>query len=178
MAENQKLTIKNARLSYVTLFEPRAVVEGGPLFYSVSVIIPKDSKETINEFNKAVKKIIDEQKWSSSAKKSADLALRDGDDERPDDAAYRNCYFINAKSNKKPRVVDRAIQDIDDPDKIYSGCYGNVLISLYPFDKGGNKGVGVGLRAVQFVADGEPLGSVVSDDEFENFEEAIDEDFI
>lgn len=165
--ENKKLTLKNKRLSYVTVLEPRSIVADGPLYYSVSVIIPKDDPQ-VAELKKAITEIINEQKWSPNEKRKADLALRDGDEERPDDEAYKNCYYINAKSAKKPRVVGRYKEDITDSDKIYSGCYGNVLISLYSFDKGGNKGVGVGLRGVQFVRDGEPLGSVVTDDEFED----------
>ena len=173
--ENKKLTLKEKRLSYVTVIEPRSIVQDGPLYYSVSIIIPKNDPQ-VNEIKKAITEIVNEQKWSPIEKKKADLALRDGDEERPDDAAYKDSYYLNAKSAKKPRVVGRYKEEITDPDKIYSGCYGNVLISLYPFDKGGNKGVGVGLRGVQFVKDGEPLSSVVTDDELEDFEvEGIDE---
>lgn len=171
MAANTKLMIKNARLSYANLFEPRAIVEGGALKYSVSILIDKEDKETINAIKKIVADYIKEQKWTEAQKKQADIALRDGPTEKPEDEEYANVVFLNAKSDKKPLVVDQKRNTVTDPDIVYSGCYANVYVSFYPFDKGGNKGVGVGLQAVQKVRDGEPLGNTVTADVFDQLEE-------
>ena len=50
--------------------------------------------------------------------------LRDGDEERPDDPAYADSYFINANSATKPGVVDADCQPILDTSELYSGIYG------------------------------------------------------
>lgn len=59
--------------------------------------------------------------------------LRDGDEERPDDPAYADSYFINANSATKPGVVDADCQPILDTSELYSGIYGQVqaLISTH-----------------------------------------------
>ena len=59
---------------------------------------------------------------------------------------------------------------------MYSGCYARVSINFYAFNANGNRGVAAGLGNIQFVRDGEPLGSQVSaSDEFETLD---DDDFL
>lgn len=173
----KKLMIRNARLSYVTVDEPRSIVEGGEPYYSISVIIEPDNPATA-EIKKTVDALINEQKWTPAQKKVCDKALRDGNEERAEDEAYANNYFINAKSRQKPLLIDGARREVP-ASKFYSGCYANVSVSLYAYDKAGNRGVGCGLRGVQFVKDGEPLGSTVSADEFDKLEDdEVAEDFV
>ena len=53
-ANNTKvITGKNTRLSYFNGWEPKSV-NGGPERYSVSLLIPKDDKETLDAIEKAV----------------------------------------------------------------------------------------------------------------------------
>ena len=47
------ITGKNTRLSYFHGWEPTSI-NGGPERYSVSVLIPKDDKETVKAINDAV----------------------------------------------------------------------------------------------------------------------------
>jgi hypothetical protein len=171
MPENSKLMLKNVRLSYCNLFEPRAIAEGGALKYSVSIIIPKSEKEQLSEIKKILSQILEEQKWTPAQKKAADLPIRDGDAEREEEDAYKNSYFMNPKSNRKPLVVDQRRQVVESDDIVYSGCYANVYVSFYPYDKAGNKGVGVGLLGVQKVKDGEPLGNTITADIFSDIED-------
>ena len=86
------------------------------------------------------------------------ISLRDGDEDRPNDPAYANSYFFNCGSDKRPRAYDRALQEILDPDELYSGCYGKVNVNFYAYDRNGNRGIGAGLNMVQKLEDGEPLG--------------------
>ena len=53
------ITGKNTRLSYFHGWEPTSI-NGGPERYSVSVLIPKDDKETIKAINDAVDAAIEE----------------------------------------------------------------------------------------------------------------------
>lgn len=84
--------------------------------------------------------------------------MRDGDEERPDDEAYANSYFVNANSTTAPQIVDADRQPILDHSEVYSGVYGRVSINFYAFNSNGNRGIACGLGNLQKIADGEPLG--------------------
>ena len=48
------------RLSYANVWEPKAVSEGQIPKYSVSIIIPKDDKDTLAKINAAIDAAIEE----------------------------------------------------------------------------------------------------------------------
>ena len=154
-----KVVTGKVRFSYANVFSPKAAQEGGPLKYSVSIIIPKSDTETIAKINKA----FEEVKAASAAifggavPKMLKGGLRDGDEEK-DDAAYANSYFINANSVNKPGVVDADLNPILDQAEFYSGCYGRASITLYPYNSNGSKGIACGLNNIQKTEDGEKLG--------------------
>ena len=80
---------------------------------------------------------------------------------------------------KKPGIVDKDLNEILDPDEVYSGCWGRASINFFPFNTNGNKGVGVGLNNIQKLKDDDRLGaaraSAESDFGGDDFED--DEDF-
>lgn len=184
MTETKVITGK-VRLSYVHVFEPTSVGDSGDEKYSVSIIIPKSDKETLKKIKEAINVAKENGKTSKfGGKIPANLKtpLRDGDEDRPEDEAYEDSYFINASSTTAPGVIDRAKKAITDPEELYSGCYGRVSINFYPFNSNGNKGIAAGLNNIQKLADGEPLGGRVSaevdfDDDFDLDEDDDDEDF-
>ena len=169
------ITGVNTRLSYFHGWEPVSI-NGGAEKYSVSVLIPKSDKETINAINAAVDAAIEEGIAKFGGKKpnkaAIKLPLRDGDVER-DDEAYKGHYFVNASSLRQPLVLDADKEEILDKDEFYSGCYGRAVINFYFFDKTGNKGVAAGLNAVMKLKDGEPLGGggASADDFDDDFED-------
>ena len=104
------------------------------------------------------------------------LKQLDGDLERPDDEAYKGCYFINANSPKAPGIVDAACQPILERAEVYSGVYGRASINLYAFNSNGNKGIACGLNNLQKIKDGESLGGKSrAEDDFATSDE---EDFL
>lgn len=166
-ASPTRFTTGKVRLSYVTLFQPKAIAEGQEAKYSVSVIIDKTDKKTLDEYNKALNAA-----YAAGADKlgkngkvppltSIKSPLRDGDIDRPDDEAYAGKFFINANSKQKPGVVDANVQTILDPMEVKSGDYGRVSLNLYAFNMNGSRGIAAGLGNVQKLEDGEALGSVV-----------------
>lgn len=172
-----KVTTGKVRLSYAHLFEPHAI-EGNEPKYSVSVIIPKSDKETLQAIKEAVNEAKEQgkAKWGGKIPSTLKTPLRDGDEERPDDEAYKNCYFLNASSKNKPGVVDANVQPVMDATEVYSGCYGRLTLNFYPFSASGNKGVAAGLGNVQKLADGESLGGFTrAEDDFESVESAEDD---
>ena len=172
------ITGKNTRLSYFHGWEPTSI-NGGPERYSVSVLIPKDDKETVKAINDAVDAAIEEGIAKFGGKKpnkaAIKLPLRDGDTEREDEA-YAGHWFINANSKTAPQIVDKAVKPILDRDEVYSGCYARVSLNFYAFNSNGNKGIACGLGNIQKIRDGESLGgrSSAADD----FSTEEDDDFL
>ena len=163
MAKAIKVVTGKVRFSYAHVFAPQASQEGGTPKYSVSIIIPKSDKETIEKINKAVEQAKEENKavWGGTVPKGLKGGLRDGDEEK-DDPAYANSYFINANSAQKPGVVDADLNAVLDQSELYSGCFGRASISFFAYNSNGSKGVGCGLNNVQKLEDGEKLGGGTS----------------
>lgn len=158
---NTKVVTGLVRFSYLHVWEPYAMEEGQKKKYSASIIIPKSDKETLKKINKAIENAkIQGKAKNFGGKIPANLKtpLRDGDEERPDDEAYENSYFINANSTTKPGIVDRNCNQIFDQDEVYSGCYGRASINFYAFNSSGNKGIACGLNNIMKVKDSEALG--------------------
>lgn len=175
---NTRVVTNEVRASYAHIAEPVSV-NGGEPKYSMSIIIPKDDTETLNLIDTAIDKAIAAGVNKFGGKKPSKgmlkLPLRDGDIER-DDEAYENAYFINCNNKTQPQVVDVNRHALD-PSNIYSGCYCKVSIQFYAFNVGGSKGVAAALGNIQFIRDGEPLGSMritAADD----FGAADDDDFL
>lgn len=178
MNKTKVITGINTRLSYFHGWEPVSI-NGGEPKYSVSVLIPKTDKETVAAINKAIDAAIEDGIAKFGGKKPNKAAikvpLRDGDEEREDEA-YKGHYFINANSKTAPQIVDKAVKPILDRDEVYSGCYGRVSLSFYAFNSNGNKGVACGLGNIQKIKDGEPLGGrATAADDFTTLE---DDDFL
>lgn len=151
--------------------------------YSCSLLIPKSDTKTIDAINKAVEAAIKDGKSKLANKdgginkRTLKLPLRDADEEGKT-ADYANMMFLNAKSNRRPEVVNRHKEVIYDADKIYSGCYCNVMVNFYAFAVEGNKGIASSLGNIQKVKDGDRLGygGTSAKDDFDEFEdEEIDD---
>lgn len=162
------ITGPNTRMSYVHAWEPKAM-DGGKPKYSASLIIPKDDDVTLKKIRAAIQAAYEEGqgKLKGNSKTVPALSaikspLRDGDIEKPDDAAYANAYFVNANSTTAPGIVDADRQPIIERSEIYSGIYGRASINFYAYNVNGNKGIACGLNNLQKLRDGEPLGSKAS----------------
>lgn len=151
------------RFSYVNIFKSRSFHEGQDAKYSICLLIPKEDKATIKKIKAAIEEAIQDgvsSKWGGKKPSNLKLPLRDGDEERADEAEeYEGMYFLNASSKSKPGIVDKDLNEILDPDEVYSGCWGRASINFYAFNTNGNKGIGAGLNNIQKVKDGDHLGS-------------------
>lgn len=176
-----KVVTGKVRFSYVNIFKSRAFQADQDAKFSICLLIPKEDKATLKKIKAAIDEAIQEgisSKWNGKKPANVKLPLRDGDEERADEAPeYEGMMFLNANSTQKPGIVDKDLNDILDPDEVYSGCWGRASINFYPFSVNGNKGVGVGLNNVQKLKDGEHLGAARAsaesdfDDDFEDDDE-------
>lgn len=157
--------IISGRFCYVNIMEPREDLSGN-LKYSIQVLISKGDAQQIAAINAEIDRAA--ELGAARGKYKAPLIaspkfrrpLRDGDAffaENPCDA--RDCcqghYFINAANTRAPGVVDAHGRPMMDLGQIYSGCYGLVDVSFFPFAASGNVGIGASLQNVMKKSDGE-----------------------
>ena len=175
------ITGVKTRWSYANVWQAKSINDGTPKF-SVSLIIPKSDTKTVMAVKNAIQAAYEEgqSKLKGNSKSVPALTaiktpLRDGDAERPDDEAYKDCYFINANSATAPGIVDAARNPIIEHSEVYSGVYGRASINFYAFNSNGNRGIACGLNNLQKISDGEPLGGKTrAEDDFAD----EDEDFL
>lgn len=175
------------RFSYLNVFEAKPT-PSDELKFSVSCLIPKGDAKGIKEIhaaiNAAIQKGLDINKFTQAQVKGLRLPIRDGDKEFEDGnrgAEYKGCFFVNATSKNKPECVkaqkDSRPVPIFDPNDFYSGCYGRADVNFFPYNRAGNRGIGVGLNNLMMVKEGERLdGRQSADDAFETYTgESVDE---
>lgn len=174
-----KVVTGKVRFSYVNIFKSRAFQADQDAKFSICLLIPKEDKATLKKIKAAIDEAIQEgisSKWNGKKPANVKLPLRDGDEERADEAPeYEGMMFLNANSTQKPGIVDKDLNEILDPDEVYSGCWGRASINFYPFSVNGNKGIGVGLNNVQKLKDGEHLGAARASAE-SDFDDGFEDD--
>lgn len=169
-----KITIKNARLSFPSLFK-KASFEGKEGKYEATLLFPKSDKETY-------KKIIDAIEASKTENKlkvpDSKVFIKDGDEFEYE--GYAGMWAVKAGNNKRPTVLHRDKTPLVEEDEVvYAGCYVNAIISPWAQNNQYGKRINANLLGVQFVKDGEPFGVggvVASEDDFEDVEVEDDED--
>ena len=151
------------RLSYVYINTPRANDDGTPGKYGAQLIIPKTDTATVKQINDAIEAARNEgvTKGLRNAKNFLS-PLHDGDGQKPRGGEYgpecKGCWVLNTSSKRQPKVVDRKVQPILDPDEIYSGMWAIVDIAFAAFSTSGNSGISCYLNNLQKVKDDERLG--------------------
>ena len=156
-----------SRLSFVHLLKPYAYQPGQEESYSVTILIPKSAgtkAEIDAELERQIQRGVAE-KWNGMRPAIVPNPVYDGDGVRPSDGMAfgpecRGHWVVTAKSklDYPPEVVDAAGNSITNHAEVYSGMYGRVCISFFPYSFGGKKGIGCALGPVQKTRDGEPLG--------------------
>jgi hypothetical protein len=166
-----KITTPPFVLSFPVLTEPKPDMYGNPpLKYSVKMMWSKDISgadlEKFNAMQAAIQKAAKEAFGDKDGRipKSLKLPIRDGDEA---ESTYSHGYWTaNAKTQRKPGVVDqtcRLMTDDDVNEKLYSGaiCRATVLIST--FEAKGQKGVNLFLQNIQLLGAGTKIGGGARD---------------
>lgn len=160
-----KSLIKNARLSYCALTEPRAPQNGGEAKYSVTLLIPKTDVATKADIDASIRAAMAagrDKTWKGVMPPQPHIPIHDGDGVRESGEPYgeecKGCWIVTASSKQKPEVVDSTLNPIINASDIYSGMYAHVTVRFFAYANSGNKGIGCGLGNVMKTADGEPLG--------------------
>lgn len=186
MATATQITTGKVRLSYCNLFTPKAPQQGGQEVYSVTLLIPKTDKATLQKIKTAIEAAKQNYLQRNAGKKlPTDLktTIHDGDGEKPNGGDYgpecRGCYVMTVSSKNRPVLVHADKTPLTDPTELYSGCYGRAIVNFYVYDTAGNKGVSAGLNGVMKLYDGEPLsGGVVTDSDWDDDWDDADDDLL
>ncbi len=186
------LVLRNVRIAYPDVFEPKHNELSNKDEYSVQVRLYEDNPEHMKlvEAIKQAKTFAAQVYWGKDAKRF----LAEAEDSKntrglryDSDGGY---YYFNAKRNasqQAPRVVGRNPKMLLKPEdgKIYSGAVCNVVVDLWCYSgtaKNGAKipaGFSFTLCGVQFVEDGDPIGgsSVAKDEDFDDLKDDEAPDF-
>lgn len=168
MNNEMNVTTGEARLSYAHLFKPYAYQPGQEEKYQVTVLIPKTDTATMGRINAAIEAAKQKginDKWNGQCPPILSTPVYDGDGVRPSDGLPfgAECkghwvFTASAKAEYPPEVVDKMGNPIINQSEVYSGMYGRVNVTFFPYMFGGKKGIGCGLGPVQKLRDGEALG--------------------
>ena len=164
------VTGPNTRWSFVHVFKPYDPNGNeANAKYSLCLIIPKDDEQTINAIKEAIKLAYKEGESRLKGNngklptlESLRIPLHDGDLEKQGEEIYQNAFYINAKTNKKPGIVDKYLREI-------------------AYNSNGNKGIACSLNNLQKIKDGERLsGRASARSDFKGFETDVfdDEDIL
>lgn len=183
-----KLTIKNVRIAFPSVFQPSAVGEGEPA-YSAKFIVPPDHPQ-LDQIRAAVKAVAKER-WNDKADSVLKLLLKDGKTAWVEEAyldkngdpydGFDGNYCLSSRSAKtRPTAFNQANQPISESDGlIYGGAYVDAAVEIYAQDNKWGRRINCGLRGVRFAAHGESFGggAPASADDFGDPVEG-DDDFV
>ena len=154
---DKTVVLKNVRLSFADIWQPKAFNPGSPPKYSCNFL---PDKETQGDQIKAIEKKMAEMAmdfFNGKPPKGIKRCLGDGEDKAYE--GYDGQMFISASSKRQPEIIDRdksPLVELDD--KPYSGCYVNAVIGLWVQDNQYGKRVNANLDVIQFQSDGERFG--------------------
>lgn len=174
---NTEVVTGKVRFSFLNVFTPKAPQNGGEPKYSVTLLIPKSDKATMQKIQAAMaaaRESFCARNGQNALPAKPQHTLYDGDGTRRNGEEFgpecKGCYVItvSCKADQRPGVYDAFRNDITDPAEIKSGDYGRAHINFYGYNTQGNKGISAGLLGVQKLCDGEPFGMVASASAFDD----------
>lgn len=177
-----KINLKNVRLAFAEIFDPKAFSEGADEKFSASFIFSKNHPQ-MKEIKTTIAAVAKE-KWAAKADanlkalEAADrTCVHDGDSKEYD--GYAGNFFISASSTKRTVVRDKdGVTPLVKADgRPYAGCYVNAIIDVWAMENKYGKRINATLLGVQFLKDGDAFvaGAVASDEDFEDLS-ATEED--
>lgn len=162
--------LRNVRLSFPALFEPRAFDGDGDgdkkkdASYQATFLMAKPGKDPKDDNAKLVLEavaLVVKAGLKGKHPGKEKVCIRSGEEkgERGIDGYHADMCYVSSNSRKKVPVVDRDLTPLSDGDgKPYAGCFVNATIRLWAQDNKYGRRVNAQLRAIQFWGDGEPFG--------------------
>lgn len=176
--------LEGVTLSFPHILEPNTSLEGAKPKFGCALLMDPASQEakaicaTVDataraEFGAKGERVI------AGMKAKGKYPLKDGN-LKDNLAGYAGCMFINANSGVKIPCYTpdrRKMNDEEIRDMMYAGAVVNAIVVFYKYShKTGGDGVGIGLKGLQFVKDGDRLssGGVAKGEDFPELAAATD----
>lgn len=175
-----KVILRNVRLAFPAIFEPKSVAGEEPAF-SASFIMAPDHP-SIADINAAIEAVA-RDKWGAKAAETlkalrakGNVCLHNGDEKANYDGFDGNMY-VSTRSKVRPLIVDRDKSPLTATDgRPYGGCYVNATLELWAQDNNFGKRVNAQLKGLQFDHDGDAFsgGAPADPDDFDDLSAGAD----
>ena len=169
--EKVKVFLPDVRISYPSLVEPRAGLQGGDPKYDATFLMSPDSGAAHN-LTAAVQDIA-HRAFGNAADKilQANSPVKKGDDRENPPAGYAGNLYLTARSKMRPDLRDSNPQImITDPatiqDRFRGGYHVNAFVEVYSYEAKSatgaiiKRGIAAMLLGIQFKAYDKPFGGV------------------
>ena len=169
--EKVKVFLPDVRISYPSLVEPRAGLQGGDPKYDATFLMAPDSGAARN-LTAAVQDIA-HRAFGNAADKilQANSPIKKGDDRENPPAGYAGNLYLTARSKMRPDLRDSNPQImITDPatiqDRFRGGYHVNAFVEVYSYEAKSatgaiiKRGIAAMLLGIQFKAYDKPFGGV------------------
>jgi len=152
-----ELVLKNARLSFPSLWRPSSYDSNAQQKYSATLILDKKEDADVIASLRQLVSALAKEKWPQLPKKMY-WSLQDGD--TTDRAEYEGKYIVKANNRKRVPVIDKDLTAlVEEDERPYAGCYVNAKVRFYAWSNSSFSGVLCSLEAVQFAKPGESFGA-------------------
>lgn len=174
---SKTITLKNVRLSFPTIWTPKAFNEGQAAKFSCNFLLDKETQEDqIKALQAAIKEAA---QGAFNGKIPPGLKVCIGDGEEKAYEGYDGSVFVACSTRQRPVIVDRDRTPLAEEDgRPQAGDFVNAAISLWVQNNQWGKRVNANLNAIQFVREGERFGSgaVRADSVFDDISSEQEED--
>lgn len=173
---NGDIILKNVRTSYLYCHEPQTNTDDKgnttKKYKCTAILEPEgEHKDALAE----LKRILDQRqkdKWKARIPRGQ-LCLRDGDPTEKDEYAGKWILVMSEKEENPPACLDRdgktKVKKSDD--KLYSGCYANVMFRFWDQDNSYGKRINANFLGIQFLRHGDKFSSVERPKDDEMFDD-------
>jgi hypothetical protein len=171
------ITLKNVRLSFPTIWTPKAFNEGQAPKFSANFLLDKETQaDQIKALREKIKQAALEA-FNGNVPPGIKICIGDGVEKAYD--GYDGSVYLACSTRQRPVIVDRDKTPLAEEDgRPQAGDYVNAAISLWVQNNQWGKRVNANLNAIQFVREGERFGSgaVSADSVFDDISSEQDQD--
>jgi len=173
MKVSNKVTLQAVVLSFPSLFSPSLPIgktSEADQKYMATFLIDKNEQKDLAVAIKKSADFVALSKWGKVPENLEYSCLKDGD-QMTGKVKYEGQFFVRSQNKYRPLIAGAdgvKLTSIDpDAEKLRSGAIVNAVITLFPWEYLGKKGVSASLDGVQFVREGENMsGGGLNDDYF------------
>lgn len=152
---NTEISLKNVRVSFPHIFEPKAFPGSPVAKFSCTFLLDKTiHKDLIIKVAALIKEVALSNFKDKKLPMADKLCLRDGDLTGREENV--GCWVLTASEAKRPIVVDQSRTPLVKEDEvIYPGCRVNAKVRLWAQDNQYGRRINANLIGVQFAGDAE-----------------------